>query len=294
MASTNFLQFNPSLNNAESDATYLADTQRLGGATTAAIFASVLANKLFYQQSTFVAAFCQMMVNKGYSPNDANFATLVSVLTNVKTSADFGAAIQTISYATSIAFNAAQGPIFDLTLTGNVSSSTLTGQFDGQQLMFIITQDGTGGRTFSWPSSITGPGVVSQLPNVTSLQSFVVRVTGAIIPTGKIIYIGASGILPQSPVGIVSVSTSGTVSNAYSEIVEQANASGGAITRTLYSGVGYSGFKVNIKKMDSSVNPVTVAATGGQTIDGFSSIQIFAQYNSLTFVFDGVSNWDII
>jgi hypothetical protein len=91
MAATNFLQWNPGQANQETDPSYVADPSRTGGAATGAIFASPLANKLFYQLTTFVAAFSNMLVAKGYSPNDANIATLAALLANVITAADLAA-----------------------------------------------------------------------------------------------------------------------------------------------------------------------------------------------------------
>lgn len=89
MPSTNFIQFNPTGANMESDSGYSGDSQRSGGATSGAIFQSVLANKLFYQLSTFITAMAAMMVSKGFSPNDGNanpataVATLEAILQNI-------------------------------------------------------------------------------------------------------------------------------------------------------------------------------------------------------------------
>ena len=295
MASTNFLQFNPGLDNTETDAAYLADTLRSGGITTGAIFPSPLANKIFYQASAFYAAFAQMMVNKGYTVNDSPYSTLVSVLNNVKTSADFPTSIVTLTFSASIAFNAVQTSQWWLTLTGNVTSSSISGQVSGQTLLFIFTQDGTGGHTFVWPSAITGGGTISGTANSTSIQLFSVLPNGDIYPITRMVWISASGIIAQSGVGVVSVSATGNVSNTYAEILENASAASGAITRTLYKcSLNPVGFKVNIAKIDSSTNPVTIAAFSGDTIDQAANIQIFPQYNSFSFISDGVSNWTIV
>jgi len=86
-ASTNFQQWNPTASNQESDAAYLADAQRTGGASSGE-FPSPTANKLFYQSSTFVAALCQMLAAKGYSTSDADISVLAAVLANLITNAD--------------------------------------------------------------------------------------------------------------------------------------------------------------------------------------------------------------
>jgi len=69
-----------------------------------------------------------------------------------------------------------------------------------------------------------------------------------------------------------------------------ADASGGAITVTLPS--PQANAIVNVKKIDSSTNPITIDGNGAN-IDGEASIQITTQYESYTLVSDG-SNWWII
>lgn len=89
--SSNFQQWNPTAANQETDAQYSVDPQRTGGATNPAIFPSVTANKLLYQQSTFTTAFAQMMANKGFVLSDANLNNLEAVLANVMTTVDMSA-----------------------------------------------------------------------------------------------------------------------------------------------------------------------------------------------------------
>lgn len=90
----NFQIFDPNCTNMESDSLYTADAQRSGGAALNAIFASSLANKLFYQCSIGVTGLMQMLSNKGYSPNDGNaspgtaLTNLSNVLANIMTQAD--------------------------------------------------------------------------------------------------------------------------------------------------------------------------------------------------------------
>lgn len=90
----NFLQWNPTAANQEADAAYAADSQRSGGATTDAIFASNLGNKLFYQLSTFVAAMAAALTAKGYVTNDGSaspstaLANLQAVLSSIMTATD--------------------------------------------------------------------------------------------------------------------------------------------------------------------------------------------------------------
>ena len=85
---SNFLQWNPNLVNQENDTQYAADSMRAGGAGDPAIFPSATANKLFYQLSTFVAAFAQALTNKGYVITDASLPNLAAQLANVITAVD--------------------------------------------------------------------------------------------------------------------------------------------------------------------------------------------------------------
>jgi hypothetical protein len=290
--STNFLPFNIGLANAESDATYSTDPLRTGGAVTDGVLPSPFTNKAWYQWSIFVAAMAQSLANKGYVVSDADFSNLVAVLSNIRTLADVSGGIQTVTYSSSVLFNAASYNSFDLTLTGNVASSNITGQAAGQTLLFIIAQDGTGGRTFAWPSSLTNPGAICSLANSITIQMFIVRPSGAIVPITQALWISGSGLIVQLP-AVVSISSSGNVAGTAQEIVELVDSSGGAITRTLFSAVGRAGFKVNIKKTDASQNAVTIAGYSGQTIDRQASIADSTQGASYQMVTDG-ANWWII
>jgi hypothetical protein len=63
---------------------------------------------------------------------------------------------------------------FRINLTGNVTSSTLgVGQATtGQDIAWIICQDATGGRTFTWPSSVPSHMVIDATANACSRQAF--------------------------------------------------------------------------------------------------------------------------
>jgi len=87
--SNNFQQWNPAAVNQQDDSAYTADAMRTGGAVTG-IFASDLANKLFYQCTTMVSALGESLSNKGYTISDASISTLITALSNILTKADFG------------------------------------------------------------------------------------------------------------------------------------------------------------------------------------------------------------
>jgi hypothetical protein len=90
--------------------------------------------------------------------------------------------------------------------------------------------------------------------------------------------------------------TVATKSSAYtlttSDEVILANANSGSFSLTLPTAIGNTNL-FSIKKIDASSNTVTVATSGGQTIDGGSTAVIRVRYASISVVSDG-SNWCII
>lgn len=72
-----------------------------------------------------------------------------------------GTSVSTVSFSATPTFTVATADIvgFRMTLTGNVTSSTLSGPVAGQDLWFEICQDATGGRTFAWPASVQGAAI---------------------------------------------------------------------------------------------------------------------------------------
>lgn len=86
-----------------------------------------------------------------------------------------------IASVTTVAFSAtptfaslAQNQLFKMTLTGNVTSSSLvmSGITPPGLVSFEITQDGTGGRTFVWPVTMFGAVAPSTCANCTTIENF--------------------------------------------------------------------------------------------------------------------------
>ncbi len=89
--STNFLQFDTSQTDLMSDANYANNALRSNGVSTG-IANSTLHNKMYYQWSTMSAGIAGAMAAKGYTVSDSNLAALITVLGNIMTGADKGAA----------------------------------------------------------------------------------------------------------------------------------------------------------------------------------------------------------
>jgi hypothetical protein len=62
---------------------------------------------------------------------------------------------------------------FEITLTGNVTSSTVSGATAGQPATFILCQDATGSRTFVWPAGFKGNMTIGTTASKCNVQNFV-------------------------------------------------------------------------------------------------------------------------
>ncbi|MBV9747119.1 MAG: hypothetical protein JO099_25435, partial [Acidobacteriia bacterium] len=67
------------------------------------------------------------------------------------------------------------GPIqeFTLTLTGNVTSSTLSGAIANGIVIFDVCQDATGNRTFVWPAGFSAAPAISSVAGSCTTQAFI-------------------------------------------------------------------------------------------------------------------------
>lgn len=69
-------------------------------------------------------------------------------------------------------FNRAIGSLQTITLTANVTSSTLSNCAAGQTVIFDVIENGTGGFTFAWPSNFHGAGSITTTANEHNRQMF--------------------------------------------------------------------------------------------------------------------------
>ena len=204
LAITNAQQWNPTAANQETDAAYTADAQRAGGASNPSEFNALLANKLFYQLSTYVTALGTMLANKGISNADTNLAALVAAMSNILTTADIRGNLQNVAYASTLTLSAGSYLGFQIALNGNVSSLGITGQQAGDVIVLMFVQDGTGGRTVSFSSSFIGAVQPDSTANVISVQAFKTNAALVLEPMGPNISING---VNNTPVGAAAPST---------------------------------------------------------------------------------------
>lgn len=105
-----------------------------------------------------------------------------------------------------------------------------------------------------------------------------------------------NGVLPFRKVQIAGpLATAVRAVSAAASVIETdstilADAVGGAFSVTLPTAIGIKGRFYIIKRMNAGANAVTIACTGGQTIDGAATVVLAAQYDRATVQSNG-ANW---
>lgn len=82
------------------------------------------------------------------------------------------------SFSATPAFDFSTTNVQTITLTANVTSSSLTGCTAGKMITFDIVEDGTGGWTFAWPSTVHGGGTITTTAGEHNRQTFYCDGTG--------------------------------------------------------------------------------------------------------------------
>jgi hypothetical protein len=97
------------------------------------------------------------------------FSDISGQATNAQLPTAIANTVNTVTYSATPTFDASLGNVQKITLTGNVTSSTLSNATTGEQITFQIIQDSTGSRTFVWPLTILGaPSVVGTANSTTA------------------------------------------------------------------------------------------------------------------------------
>ena len=78
-----------------------------------------------------------------------------------------------IGYNPTVDFPGDQYTAFQITLQGDVTSSTLTNMVPGNLYTFIIIQDGAGGHRFTWPANVHNGAAADPEASSTTTQTFV-------------------------------------------------------------------------------------------------------------------------
>lgn len=90
----------------------------------------------------------------------------------------------------------------------------------------------------------------------------------------------------------VSLSSNTAIDVTYKNKVVLASASGGAFTVTLLpAATAGAGFRISVKKTDSSTNAVTIQGNASELIDLANTAQLLAQNDTITIISDGSQWW---
>jgi hypothetical protein len=118
-----------------------------------------------------------------YVDNQTAGTSNYSIYTAGTAPAQFGgpviSGLKAVSFSSTPTFDAKLGNTQKITLTGNVTSSTLSNATAGEQINFIICQDATGNRTFVWPSNVKGGMTIGSTASKCSAQTFILDGTNA-------------------------------------------------------------------------------------------------------------------
>jgi hypothetical protein len=146
------------------------------------------ANKCWRQASMMAAALATFISNNLNINilDDGNLPVLITNLTSALRNAN--ASILAMTFNPAAVFDASQASKFEMTLTGNINP-TLVNTIPGQELRFVIHQDGVGGRVFTPPSNLPMD-PISPTAGSTSTQSFVVQSNGTLMVTSPMVATG--------------------------------------------------------------------------------------------------------
>lgn len=194
-----FLQFDSSKANILDDTNYLASTYRTGGCV-AGVAPSNAHNKLFYQLSTFVAAFAAAMKAKGYTMSDAILADLQAEFADIVTEAEMEAYAARLAGLSTQAFSAADGSTGKQVV--NISQFLNSLAANGYQKFpgGLITQWGT--YTFTGAGGVASVSLPITFPTAAlNVQATIKRSTTC--DAGILIYSAYGEIISTSQIRLV-------------------------------------------------------------------------------------------
>ncbi len=118
---------------------------------------------------------------------DGTNMQMQSTLGNIPSTGSATITLTTVSFSATPTFTRGTSiQQWQLTLTGNVTSSTTSGLASADVLVFNICQDATGGRTFSWPTGFSQAATISPTASICTKQVFYWDGSAAIAITGGI------------------------------------------------------------------------------------------------------------
>ena len=151
---------NTSINAAQLGGATFASPGAIGGTTPGSVASTTLSASTSITDSALSVA--GMVTNtSGGLLGTVAYATAGDVQTGTNTTKPVtasalagAAALQTLTYGATTSWNMQSGFNATVTMTGNISTLTITNPVAGQTYVLLLVQDGTGSRTVTWPASV--------------------------------------------------------------------------------------------------------------------------------------------
>jgi len=293
----------------------LADTLRSEDAPFSRIYASQLTGGLVFKAknaSALAMTVGQAVYISGVSGEvpevllaDADGAGTMPAAGLIATGGNAGAEVWIISLGelknvNTSTFNEGDTLYIDTTAGALVNTPPAGSSAKLQNIGRVVRADTAGvifvggaGRSAATPNLDQGRIFIGNASNQSSASVYTLPITdgaaGDVLTTD-----GAGAVTFSAPSGggggggytYSAVSTATTAQASYHYSVT------GTTTITLPAASGNADSQIRIKNMGS--NTVTVAVTGGDTIDAQSSVSMTTQYQSLTFMSNGSNGWEIV
>lgn len=149
------------------------------------------------------------------------------------------------------------------------------------------------GTANSNPMVLDSDGRLAQDVYIDQSMKFILSDTNAVNPPTSIIFTIDNAVASDQVWATASKTTDYTVLESDRDKLINVDASSAGVTITLLAAAtAGDGFRVCIKKVDSSSNAVTIDADGSETIDGSTTSAMSAQYDATFLMCDG-SSWHI-
>lgn len=168
-----------------------------GGGSVTSIGFTTPTNGFTFSSSTTNPITSTGTITLGFSNENAGVAFLGPCTGSATTPAwrafcvqDLPGAVNTVSFSATPTFDLSLGGVQTITLTGNVTSSSISNGVAGKHYVFIVCQDGTGGRTLVWPGTFHGTMTVGSTLSICSAQAFDAL-------TSTALYASAPGVINQ-------------------------------------------------------------------------------------------------
>lgn len=149
------------------------------------------------------------------------------------------------------------------------------------------------GTANSNPMTLNSDGRLGQDVYIDQSMKFVLAASDAGDPPTSTVWTIDNVLSTEQLEDTVSKTSTYTVLETDRDKTILADSSGGAVTITLLAAAtAGDGFRLTVKKTDSSSTAVTVDGNASETIDGATTYLLYNQYDSIDLICDG-SNWHI-